>query len=253
MLQLWDLAAHVAPTDSTVLITGERGVGKERLARWLHGASPRAQRPFVPVSCGALEDTLLASELFGHVSGAFKGAVHDRLGSFLTAQGGTLFLDDIGDVSSAMQGKLLQVIEAREVMRLGETSPRRVDVRLIAATTRDLLARSLNIGFVRICITDCGRSTCTSRRCESALKSSPRARLRSARARDGTSAPADPRYTPRALDRMLAYSWPGSIRELLSAIERACTVTTGPAIDVEDRPPPCAHDTSSTASPHGAH
>jgi DNA-binding NtrC family response regulator len=135
---LWDLAARVAPTDSTVLITGESGVGKERLARWQHGASPRAQGPFVAVNCGALADALLESELFGHVARRLHGAVHDRLGMFEAAQSGTLFLDEIGEVSPPMQVKLLRAIQGREVMRLGETKGRPFDVRLVAATNRDL-------------------------------------------------------------------------------------------------------------------
>ena len=138
MRHVMALAARVAPLDSTVLITGESGVGKERLARWLHRASPRAQGPFVAVNCGAFADTLLESELFGHARGAFTGAVQDRLGVFEAATGGTLFLDEIGEVSPAMQVKLLRVIQEREVIRLGETKARPVDVRLIAATNRDL-------------------------------------------------------------------------------------------------------------------
>src|ERR1700674_2650341 len=136
MPRLWDLAARVAPLDSTVLITGESGVGKERLARWLHRASPRAHGPFIAVNCGAFADTLLESELFGHVRGAFTGALQDRLGVFEAAQSGTLFLDEIGDVSSAMQVKLLRVIQEREVRRVGETKARPVDVRFVAATNR---------------------------------------------------------------------------------------------------------------------
>ena len=138
MRHLMALAARVAPLDSTVLITGESGVGKERLARWLHRASPRTQGVFVAVNCGAFADTLLESELFGHARGAFTGAAHDRRGVFEASMGGTLFLDEIGEVSPAMQVKLLRVIQEREVIRLGETTTRPLDVRLIAATNRDL-------------------------------------------------------------------------------------------------------------------
>jgi two-component system, NtrC family, response regulator HydG len=226
----------VAPLDSTVLITGESGVGKERLARWLHGASPRAQRPFVAVNCGALADTLLESELFGHVRGAFTGAVSDRLGVFETAHGSTLFLDEIGEVSPAMQVKLLRVIQEREVMRLGETKARPVDVRLIAATNRDLLDQVARQRFredlyYRLRVIDLHVPPLRERPEEL------RALARDLLAR--TAARLHRRivgYTPRALDRVLAYLWPGNIRELQHAIERACAVATGPQIDVEDLP-----------------
>mgnify|MGYP000977610176 CR=1 FL=1 len=131
MRRVRDLAARVAPVDTTVLITGESGVGKERLARWLHTASPRRDRPFVAVNCGAFTDTLLESELFGHVRGAFTGATADRAGVFEAAHQGTLFLDEIGEVSPAMQVRLLRVLQEREVRRVGETRTRRVDVQAV--------------------------------------------------------------------------------------------------------------------------
>ena len=155
MRQVMALAEKVAPLDSTVLITGESGVGKERLARWLHGASRRTGGPFVAVNCGAFADTLLESDLFGHIRGAFTGAVQERLGVFEAAHGGTLFLDEIGEVSPAMQVKLLRVIQERVVIRLGETKARPIDVRIIAATNRDCSTKSRANGFVATCITDC--------------------------------------------------------------------------------------------------
>src|SRR5579864_2827778 len=120
MRRLMDLAARIARADSSVLITGESGVGKERLARWLHDASLRAACRFVAVNCGAVAETLLDSELFGHVRGAFTGAQQDRRGLFEEAHGGTLFLDEIGDVPAPMQVKLLRVLEAREIRRVGD-------------------------------------------------------------------------------------------------------------------------------------
>ena len=140
MRALWALAARVAPIDSTVLITGESGVGKERLAQWLHASSPRAQAPFEPVNCAALPETLFETALFGHARGAFTGAAADQPGLFEAADGGTLFLDEIGEVSLAMQAKLLRVIQERELRRVGETRIRRINVRLVAATNRDLRA-----------------------------------------------------------------------------------------------------------------
>lgn len=118
-----DLAARVAPVNSTVLITGESGVGKERLARWIHHASPRRTKPFVAVNCGALTDTLLESELFGHARGSFTGAIGERAGLFEAAQHGTVFLDEIGDVSPAMQVRLLRVLQEREVRASGRRGP----------------------------------------------------------------------------------------------------------------------------------
>src|SRR5713101_3201296 len=138
MRNLMDLAARVARVDSNILITGESGVGKERLAQFIHRASARAAGPFIPVNCGALSETLAESELFGHVRGAFTGAFQDRPGLFEAANGGTLLLDEVGDVPLPMQVRLLRVIQEREVRRLGENRQRRVDVRLIAATNRSL-------------------------------------------------------------------------------------------------------------------
>ena len=236
MRRLLTLAARVAPLDSTVLITGESGVGKERLARWLHGASRRARGPFVAVNCGAFADTLLDSELFGHVRGAFTGAVHDRLGLFETAQGGSLLLDEIGEVSPAMQVKLLRVIQEREVMRLGETKARPIDIRLIAVTNRDLLDEVAHQRFrrdlyYRLRVIDLHVPP---------LRERPEQLFVLARDLLAQTAARLSRpivgYTPRALDRVLAYLWPGNIRELEHAIERACAVATGPQIDLEDLP-----------------
>ncbi|MCC6807050.1 MAG: sigma-54-dependent Fis family transcriptional regulator [Deltaproteobacteria bacterium] len=139
MLRVIDLARRVAKVDSTVLVTGESGVGKERLARLIHDESTRTGGPFVAINCGAMPETLLESELFGHAKGAFTGATQDRPGLFEAANGGTLLLDEIGEVSAPMQVKLLRTLQEREVRRVGENKNRKVDVRVLAATNRDLL------------------------------------------------------------------------------------------------------------------
>ena len=139
MQRVLDLARRVAQVDSTVLITGESGVGKERVARLIHDESARTAGPFVAINCGAVPETLLESELFGHARGSFTGATQDRPGLFEAANGGTLLLDEIGEVPPAMQVKLLRVLQEREVRRVGENKGRAVNVRVLAATNRDLV------------------------------------------------------------------------------------------------------------------
>ena len=236
MRRVLDLAARVAPLDLTVLITGESGVGKERLARWLHDASRRAMGSFVAVNCGAFSDTLLDSELFGHVRGAFTGAVHDSRGVFEAAQGGTLFLDEIGEISAAMQVKLLRVLQEREVRRVGETRTRPIDVRVIAATNRDLVEEVAQQRFrsdlyYRLRVIDLHVPPLRERPDELRWLAGHllvRTAERLQRPVVG--------YTPRALDCVLAYLWPGNIRELEHAIERACAIASASQIDLEDLP-----------------
>ncbi len=138
MREVYEIVMRVAPTRSTVLIQGETGTGKELIARAIHSASPRADHPFVPVDSGALAESLLESELFGHVKGAFTGALNDKRGFFETANGGTCFLDEVGEISPFMQAKLLRVLQEHEVRRVGGAESFRVDVRVIAATNKDL-------------------------------------------------------------------------------------------------------------------
>jgi two-component system, NtrC family, response regulator HydG len=236
MQRALDLARRVAKVDATVLITGESGAGKEKLARLVHNESARAERPFVALNCAAVPETLLESELFGHARGAFTGAIGDRAGIFEAAHGGTLLLDEVGDVPPAMQAKLLRALQEREVRRLGENKNRKVDVRIIAATNRDLAAdvvsgRFRQDLFYRLRVVEVRIPALRERR-EDIL---PLARLllgESAQ-RLGVRARA---MTPAAATQVARYSWPGNVRELMNAMERAAVVANGPRVDVEDLP-----------------
>jgi DNA-binding NtrC family response regulator len=241
MRQLVSVAMRVAEVDSTVLIIGESGVGKERLARFIHSSSPRASGPFIPVNCGALPDALFESELFGHARGAFTGAVHERPGLFEAAQGGTLLLDEVGDVPLPMQVKLLRVLQEHHVRRVGENRERRVNVRIIAATNRDLAEEVAERRFrrdlyyrlrvVELRMPPLRERPDDLRGLAQTLLAQVAAHLR----RPITS------YTANALDLMLRYPWPGNVRELENAVERACALATGELIDVDDLPEEVRH------------
>jgi two-component system response regulator HydG len=247
MRLVWAHAAKFAPTAYTVLITGETGVGKERVARWLHRASPRSAAPFVAVNCGALPDSLIESELFGHARGAFTGAVQDRPGIVEVAHRGTLFLDEIGDVSAAVQARLLRVLQEGEVRRVGETCVRHVDFRLVAATNRDLRVEVAEqrfredlywrLGALRLNV-----PPLRDRRED--LPALARELLTRAAARAGRRILG---FTLRALDRLLQHDWPGNVRELEHTLEHACAVAPGPRIDVEDLPESVRDPTGVTA------
>ncbi|MCM2335139.1 MAG: sigma-54 dependent transcriptional regulator, partial [Anaeromyxobacteraceae bacterium] len=221
--------------------TGESGVGKERLAELVHRRSARAGRPFVAVDCGAVTETLLESELFGHVKGAFTGATADRVGLFEAAGGGTLFLDEVGETSLAMQAKLLRAIQEREVRRVGESVSRRVDVRVVAATNRDLAAAVAAGRFrqdllYRLKVVEV-RVPPLRERPEDLLPLA-RSLLASAARRTGRRLTG---LTAAAAEALQRHAWPGNVRELENALERAAALAAGPRVDVADLPEEVRH------------
>jgi transcriptional regulator with PAS, ATPase and Fis domain len=216
-----ELAERVAKFDSSVLITGETGVGKEVVARHIHSQSPRSAAAFVAINCGALPETLLESTLFGHKAGAFTGATKDRPGLFEEAEKGTIFLDEIGDTSPAMQLKLLRVLQEREIMRVGETRPRKVDVRVISATNHDLQQAVQDNKFredlyYRLRVVEIEVPPLRQRK-DDIL---PLARHFVKKCAANLGLPAL-RLDATSLDCLLEYSWPGNVRELENAVEHA--------------------------------
>jgi formate hydrogenlyase transcriptional activator len=245
----------VAPTDSTVLIYGETGTGKELIARAIHDLSPRSAKPFVKLNCAAIPTGLLESELFGHEKGAFTGAIAQRIGRFEVADGGTIFLDEIGEIPLELQTKLLRVLQEREFERLGSSRTLRTDARLIAATNRDLevmvaeqkfrsdLFFRLNVfpvhvpplrerqGDIPLLVRHFAQQF--SRRMKKVMETIPSA----------------------AMDALCRYHWPGNIRELQNVIERAVIISAGPAlsVDVADlKSPKVSHPEERTATPNSA-
>ena len=236
MRRVLDLVRRAASSDATVLLLGESGTGKEVLARFVHRSSARAVGPFVPLSCAALSESLLESELFGHEKGAFTGAAERRRGRIELAHGGTLFLDEIGEVSPAFQAKLLRVLEERTFERVGGSQPIRVDLRLLAATNRDLKAAVAagkfredlyyRLNVVRIEVPPL-------RERPADVLPLAHAYLERARRKAGR--------TPMTLSEdaaalLRAYRWPGNVRELVNAIDRAVVLSTDAEVSAEDLP-----------------
>jgi DNA-binding NtrC family response regulator len=229
--------ARVATGDTTVLVTGETGTGKELAARAVHDLSPRKRAPFIAVNCGALAEGVLESELFGHVRGAFTGAVRDRVGVFEAADGGTIFLDEIGEMSSALQQRLLRVLQEREVTRVGASRPAKVDVRVVAATNRDLAAlveqgRFREDLFYRLAVFPIALPPLRDRRADiPLLVEHALSALRTRR--QGADRLA---CSPFAMRLLRAYDWPGNVRHLFGVLERAAVEADYGRIEAQHLP-----------------
>jgi two-component system, NtrC family, response regulator AtoC len=236
MLDVYKLVARVAPSTATVLVVGESGTGKELVARAIHHRSPRATKPFVPVNCTALSESLLESELFGHARGAFTGAIAAKRGLFETANGGTLFLDEIGDMGPKMQAQILRVLQDGEMRPVGGTEAIRVDVRLVCATNRDLetevkAARFREDLYFRINVVTVRMPPLRDRAGDIPIL--VRHFINKIARRENRALAS---VSPEALEVLCRYGWPGNVRELENAVERAVAVAKGNVVLPSDLP-----------------
>jgi len=252
MLNFVKTVRRVAPSHTSLLITGETGVGKEWLARAIHAEGPRRMGPFVAVNCGALPESLLESELFGHVEGAFTGASRTRRGVFESAHRGTLFLDEIAEMPTHLQVKLLHVLQSREIQRIGDEQPISVDVRIIAATNRELESE-IEAGsfrrdlYYRLSVVTLAVPSLRERREDvSVLVESYLDHFR------GQFPQQIERIDDAALDALVEYDWPGNVRELINVVERAMLLTEGDSITLSDLPPAITHASPLAHKPVGA-
>ena len=242
MQEVLELAARVAPLDTTVLVSGESGTGKEFIVRMIHDQSPRAAGPFVSVNCAALTETLLESELFGHARGAFTGAVRDKAGLFEVAASGTLFLDEIGEVAPTIQAKLLRALQEREIRRVGSERTIKVNPRVVAATNRDLKA-AVAVGsfredlYFRLAAFTIIVPPLRDRREE--IPALVHEFLRRASQRVGKDVEG---VTAEAMTALAGYAWPGNVRELEHAVERAVILARGSKVTLRELPPEITHD-----------
>ncbi|HJV24031.1 MAG TPA: sigma 54-interacting transcriptional regulator [Aromatoleum sp.] len=247
MQELYQKVLRVAASDANVLVTGESGVGKELVARALHDNSARAKGPYVAVHCASLPESLQESELFGHAKGAFSGATGARVGRFEAANGGTLLLDEIGEISPATQTRLLRVLQEREVVRVGENHPRKVDVRVVAATHRDLAAM---VGrgefredlYYRLHVLPLHVPALRERREDIPLLAGKLLGELGERYRR-----PDLRLSPEAIGMMESFAWPGNVRQLFNALEYAVVNADGPTILPRHLQPELAMPVAATA------
>ncbi len=251
MLKVFDLVDAVADSRTTILMTGESGTGKSLLARAIHHRSPRRDKPFIEVSCGALPETLLESELFGHVKGAFTGAVTDKPGRFLAADNGTIFLDEINSASPAMQVKLLRVLQERAFEPVGSADTRTVDARVMLASNVDLTQLVTEQKFrqdlyYRINVVNIRLPSLRER-----LGDIPLLAGHFLRAFVKETGRETAGFTDAAMAAMQRYQWPGNVRELENAIERAVVLCRRPQIDVDDLPETLQSSTNQRAATNG--
>ena len=236
MVKLLETVAQVAPSEATVLITGESGTGKEMIAGAIHFNSPRREGPFVKLNCAAITETLLESELFGQEKGAFTGAHKRKEGRFRQAHGGSIFLDEISEMSLGMQVKLLRVLQEREITRVGGEEVINVDVRLIAATNKDLL-KEIQAGrfredlFYRLNVVTLNMPPLRERREDVPLLAKHFLVMFAEKNRKTIKG-----FTPQAMDLLIRYEWPGNVRELMNAVERAVVLANSEYLDEKDLP-----------------
>jgi DNA-binding NtrC family response regulator len=246
MRKAFEMADRVAQTDSTVLIFGESGTGKDLLAQEIHARSPRSSKPYVAVNCAALPETLIESELFGYERGAFTGATQQKKGRFEQAHGGTIFLDEIGDMNPVTQAKVLRVLENRTIERLGGTQSFPVDVRVISATHRNL-PEEIRSGkfredlFYRLRVVTIELPPLRAHKEDipalaEAFLQMHAAKLRRGHAPSGPYSGNSPRLTREAVTALERYDWPGNVRELKNALERALVLSCGDELGVADLP-----------------
>ncbi len=234
MTKLLETVALVAPAEATVLITGESGTGKEMIAGAIHFNSPRRGGPFIKINCAALAETLLESELFGHEKGAFTGADRRKEGKFRQAEGGTLLLDEVSEMSLAMQVKLLRVLQEREITRVGGEEAIKIDVRLIAATNRDLISiveagRFREDLYYRLNVVNLEVPSLKERKEDIPLIAQHYLKLFADKNHKTIKG-----FTPQAMDRLLKYIWPGNVRELINAVERCVVLSRSEYLTAEE-------------------
>jgi DNA-binding NtrC family response regulator len=251
MREVFRLVEKIAPTSSTVLIRGESGTGKELVARAIHARSPRAGKPFLAINCAAIPENLLESELFGHEKGAFTSADARKIGLFEAASGSTLFLDEIGDLSLPLQGKILRALQEKEIKRVGGTETIPVDVRVVAATNRDLEAM-MKSGqfredlFYRLNVIPIVLPPLRER--SSDVKALVTRFLEKANSAHGTSVNG---IEPEAMDLLCRHPWPGNVRQLESVVERAVLLSEGGVVRPEDLPVEIRLQTAPSSRPYG--